>query len=109
MLVMVDYIREMTVKKSCKCGEYGSYEHVLFLLSFLFLSLLCLITVTEDLNLPSVPPVLVTIHPSYPESSPVCDPKTCPGYGQLLTEWVCLAKCDSFIALSLACMTTLLA
>ena len=32
MFVMVDYVREMTVKKSCKCGECGSFEHLLFLL-----------------------------------------------------------------------------
>ena len=30
--VMVDYVREMTVKKSCKYGEYGSFEQWLFLL-----------------------------------------------------------------------------
>ena len=28
----VDYVREMPVKKSCKCGDYGSFEHLLFLL-----------------------------------------------------------------------------
>ena len=27
MLVMVDYVRETTSKKSCKYGEYGSFEH----------------------------------------------------------------------------------
>ena len=32
MFVMVDYIREMTVKKS-KYGKYGSFEHLLFLYS----------------------------------------------------------------------------
>ena len=32
MFVMVDYVREMTAKKSCKYGEYGSFEHLLFLL-----------------------------------------------------------------------------
>ena len=31
---MVDYIREMTVKKSFKYGEYGSFEHLLFLLLY---------------------------------------------------------------------------
>ena len=31
MFVMVDCVREMTVKKSCKYGEYGSFEHLLFL------------------------------------------------------------------------------
>ena len=31
MFVMVDYVREMTVKKSCKYGEYGSFEHLLIL------------------------------------------------------------------------------
>ena len=33
MFVMVDYVREVTVKKSCKCGEYGSFEHLLFMFS----------------------------------------------------------------------------
>ena len=31
MFVMLDYVRVMTVKKSCKCGKYGSFEHLLFL------------------------------------------------------------------------------
>ena len=31
MFVMVDYEKEMTVKKSCKYGKYGSFEHLLFL------------------------------------------------------------------------------
>ena len=31
MFVMVDYVRKMTVKKSCKYGEHGSFEHLLFL------------------------------------------------------------------------------
>ena len=31
---MVDYVREMTSKKSCKCGKYGSSEHLLFLYVF---------------------------------------------------------------------------
>ena len=30
--VMVHYVREMTVKKSCKYGEYESFEHLLLLL-----------------------------------------------------------------------------
>ena len=36
MLVMVGCIWEMTVKKSCKYGEYGSFEHLLFLFFFCF-------------------------------------------------------------------------
>ena len=32
MLVMVDFVREMTLKKSCKYGKYGSFEPLLFLL-----------------------------------------------------------------------------
>ena len=28
---MVDYVREMTAEKSCKYGEHGSREHLLFL------------------------------------------------------------------------------
>ena len=31
LLERVDYRREMTAKKSCKCGEYGSFEQLLFL------------------------------------------------------------------------------
>ena len=29
MFVMINYVREMTVK-SCKYGEYGYFEHLLF-------------------------------------------------------------------------------
>ena len=29
--MVVGYVTEMTVKKSCKYGEYGSFEHLLFL------------------------------------------------------------------------------
>ena len=31
MFVMIDYVRKMTAKKSCKYGEYGPFEHLLFL------------------------------------------------------------------------------
>ena len=34
MLVMVDNVRKMTMKKSCRCGEYGFIEHLLFLVFF---------------------------------------------------------------------------
>ena len=37
MVVIIAYVREMTVKKSCKYGEYGSFEHLLFLFSILCL------------------------------------------------------------------------
>ena len=40
MFVKVDYVREMTVKKSCKYGEYGSFEY-LFLLFFGFVFFPC--------------------------------------------------------------------
>ena len=30
MLDVVDYVREMTKRKSCKYGKYGSFEHLLF-------------------------------------------------------------------------------
>ena len=33
MNMMVDYVRKMTVKKSCKYGEYGWFEHLLSFLS----------------------------------------------------------------------------
>ena len=38
MFRMVDYVREMTVKKSCKYGEYGSFEHLIFVFVFCFWS-----------------------------------------------------------------------
>ena len=28
-LVVVDYVRERTVEKSCKCGNYGLFQHLL--------------------------------------------------------------------------------
>ena len=31
MLAVVDYVREMTAKKSCEYGKHGSFEHLLFL------------------------------------------------------------------------------
>ncbi|XP_025091080.1 mediator of RNA polymerase II transcription subunit 15-like [Pomacea canaliculata] len=34
----------------------------------------------DDEHLPSVPPVLITVPSDYPKSSPMCDPKACPGY-----------------------------
>ena len=34
MFVKVDYVKEMSVKKSCKHGGYGSFEHLLFLFFF---------------------------------------------------------------------------
>ena len=37
MFVMVDCVREMTVKKSCKYAKYGSCEHLLFLFCLGFL------------------------------------------------------------------------
>ncbi|KAL8611677.1 hypothetical protein ACOMHN_055676 [Nucella lapillus] len=42
--------------------------------------MMMILILTDDLNLPSVPPVLVTIPPSYPKHSPVCEPNNCPGY-----------------------------
>ena len=30
-LLGMNYAKEVTVKKSCKCDEYGSFEHLLFL------------------------------------------------------------------------------
>ena len=29
--MMADYVKEMTVKKSCRYAQYGSFEHLLFL------------------------------------------------------------------------------
>ena len=43
MLVMVDSVREMTLKK-LKCGEYRSFEHLLFL----FIDPLYSITITRE-------------------------------------------------------------
>ena len=34
MFGMVDNVWKMTVKKSCQCGEYGSFEHLIFLFYF---------------------------------------------------------------------------
>ena len=31
MFVIVDYVKKMTEKKSCEYGEYGLFEHLLFL------------------------------------------------------------------------------
>ena len=28
MFMIVDYVREMIVKKTCKIGEYGSFGHL---------------------------------------------------------------------------------
>ena len=36
--MMVEYVREMTVKESWKYGKYGSFEHLLFLYVFLISS-----------------------------------------------------------------------
>ena len=33
MLVRVDYVQEISVKKSCRYSKYGSFEYLLFLLS----------------------------------------------------------------------------
>ena len=38
MLMMIDYVREMTSKRSCKYGEYGSFEPLLFSCGFVFFS-----------------------------------------------------------------------
>ena len=43
MFVMVDYVRGMTVKKSCKHGEYGLFEDLLFLFLLLLLLLWLLV------------------------------------------------------------------
>ena len=46
------YLRERTVKKSCTYGEYGSYEHLLFLFFFvLCLFLLPLFVCFKQCNL----------------------------------------------------------
>ena len=31
MFAVVEYVKEVTCKKSCKYGKYGSFEHLLFL------------------------------------------------------------------------------
>ena len=38
-VMIVDCVREMTVKKFCKYGEYGSFEHLLFFSSCLVIIL----------------------------------------------------------------------
>ena len=37
MFVMVDCVREMTLKKSCKSGKFGLCEHLPFLLHILMI------------------------------------------------------------------------
>ena len=32
----MEYVKEMTGKKSCKYGEYGAFQHLVFLLRALF-------------------------------------------------------------------------
>ena len=44
MFVVVDYVKGMTVK-SCKYGEYGSFEHLFFLFRT------CIVIVYEHLKL----------------------------------------------------------
>ena len=44
MFVMVDYIKEMTVK-SCRYGEYGSFKHLLSLFKFNLLCVLVFVVV----------------------------------------------------------------
>ena len=34
MLMMVDYVSKMTVKKPLECSEHGSFEYLLFLLMY---------------------------------------------------------------------------
>ena len=34
MFMMANYIRKMTVKRSWECSRYGSFEHLLFMLTF---------------------------------------------------------------------------
>ena len=44
MFMMFGYIRDMTVKKFCKYGEYGSFEGLLFFFACL-LAYVCLLFV----------------------------------------------------------------
>ena len=72
-----------------------------YILTFVSLSL------SDDLNLPSVPPVLVTIPPDYPRNSPVCEPKACPGYGESIRLPVSLSAGQS-VCRSVCLLVTLL-
>ena len=47
----VDFVREMTVKKCCKYGEYGSHEHLLFLLRLFLLDLMGLLKACTFLHI----------------------------------------------------------
>ena len=40
MFVMIDYVRKISVKESCKYGEYRLFEHLLFLFNYCFFSML---------------------------------------------------------------------
>ena len=48
MFLVVDYVRKMTVKKSCKCGEYGSFYHLL-LVFFITIIIIIIITLVVEL------------------------------------------------------------
>ena len=46
VFVVVDYVREMILKKSCKFGDCGSFEHLLFL----FVSFHCILVAAVTAN-----------------------------------------------------------
>ena len=48
MLLMVDYVREIAVNMTCKYGEYGLFEHLLFLFSVVKESLVIEVQCTGD-------------------------------------------------------------
>ena len=59
MFEMVDYVREMIVKKSCKYGKYESFERLFFLFC-LFVCLFFLNTGAQVLpNVPGIPAVYI--------------------------------------------------
>ena len=45
MFMIVDYVREMTVKKSCKYGEYGLFGYLLLCFGGIFFFLVFVVVV----------------------------------------------------------------
>ena len=50
MFVMVDYVREMTVRESSKYGKYGSFEHLLFLFGIVLADMCPVRIVWQDME-----------------------------------------------------------
>ena len=52
MFVMVDCAKEITMKKSCKYGEYGSFEHLLLFFPYAYIkTYICYADVLSEVHL----------------------------------------------------------